>query len=434
MHRVVDGLIVSNGLGWTADGRTMFHSDSKGQVIWAYDYDPDTGTPSDRREVARPTEEVGRPDGAAIDEQGYYWSAGISAGRAQPVVAGRPAGPDRSRCRARTRPRPCFGGPDLRTIFVTSLRHDLRRSVLAAKPLSGGIFAVQVDVPGVPIGRYPRLTTTRTEEGARPMLNVCMVGHGMMGIWHSEALREHRGLPAAHRRRPAQKPDAESRDADRGPQAGLDRGSSPRSTATRSGRTDFDEAIADPEVDIVIIAGPSETHAEMSLAALEQGKHMLVEIPIAMNLEGAEAVVAAAEERGLTLGVVHPMRYRTERLPVVERIRAGEEQVSHVQGRFFIHRLAERGRHRPAAQLDRQPALAPHHAPDRLRAVDGLAAATWPRAEERIRRVYSVYPPIDAAHRHPDGAGAGRRDPRRPDDRRAPAPTTRGSTSTTRSS
>ena len=67
----------------------------------------------------------------------------------------------------------------------------------------------------------------------------------------------------------------------------------------------------------MIIAGPSETHAEMSLAALEQGKHVLVEIPIAMNLEGAEAVVAAAEERGLTLGVVHPMRYRTERLPIV---------------------------------------------------------------------------------------------------------------------
>ena len=80
LHRVVDELIVSNGLGWTGDGRTMYHSDSKGQVIWAYDYDPATGTPSDRRVLARPTEEIGRPDGAAVDEQGYYWSAGISAG------------------------------------------------------------------------------------------------------------------------------------------------------------------------------------------------------------------------------------------------------------------------------------------------------------------------------------------------------------------
>ena len=49
---------------------------------------------------------------------------------------------------------PCFGGPDLKTIFITSLRHDLTPQVLAEKPLSGGIFAVRVDVPGVPISRF----------------------------------------------------------------------------------------------------------------------------------------------------------------------------------------------------------------------------------------------------------------------------------------
>jgi sugar lactone lactonase YvrE len=153
LHRVVEGLVVSNGLAWTADGGTMYHSDSKGPVIWAYDYDAESGEPSARREVARPTEEIGRPDGAATDEQGYYWSAGISAGvlnrwspdgrldRSIPLPCSNPTAP-------------CFGGPDLRTIFVTSLRHDLPAEVLAAKPLSGGIFAVQVDVPGVPISRF----------------------------------------------------------------------------------------------------------------------------------------------------------------------------------------------------------------------------------------------------------------------------------------
>src|SRR3954451_24981994 len=70
VHRVVADLIVSNGLAWTADGRTMYHSDSKGPVIWAYDYDPTTGAVSDRRVVARPTEEIGRPDGAATDVEG----------------------------------------------------------------------------------------------------------------------------------------------------------------------------------------------------------------------------------------------------------------------------------------------------------------------------------------------------------------------------
>jgi sugar lactone lactonase YvrE len=153
LHRMVDDLVVSNGLAWTADGRTMFHSDSKGPVIWAYDHDPDHGTLSGRREVARPTEEIGRPDGAAADEKGFYWSAGISAGvlnrwspdgrldRSIPLPCSNPTAP-------------CFGGPDMRTIFVTSLRHGVAPDVLAAKPLSGGIFAVRVDVPGVPIGRF----------------------------------------------------------------------------------------------------------------------------------------------------------------------------------------------------------------------------------------------------------------------------------------
>src|SRR4051812_8110761 len=153
LHPVVGDLIVSNGLAWSADGATMYHSDSKGPVIWAYDYDPGTGELSDRRVVARPTEEIGRPDGAATDEQGYYWSAGISAG-----VFNRWA-PDGRLDRTIGLPcsnptAPCFGGPDLRTIFVTSLRHDLPADVLAAKPLSGGIFAVRADVPGVPVARF----------------------------------------------------------------------------------------------------------------------------------------------------------------------------------------------------------------------------------------------------------------------------------------
>jgi sugar lactone lactonase YvrE len=153
VHQVFDGLIVSNGLAWSPDGRTMFHSDSKAQVIQAYEYDPVDGSVGEGRVVARPTEEIGRPDGAATDAEGFYWSAGISAGvlnrwahdgrleRSIPLPCSNPT-------------MPCFGGPDLRTIYVTSLRHDLPPEVLAAKPLSGGIFAIRVDVPGVPIPRF----------------------------------------------------------------------------------------------------------------------------------------------------------------------------------------------------------------------------------------------------------------------------------------
>jgi sugar lactone lactonase YvrE len=152
-HRMVEGLIVSNGLAWSGDGRTMFHSDSRGQIIWSYDYDLRDGSIRNRREVAHPSESMGRPDGAACDVEGFYWSAGISAGvlnRWSPD--GRLDRRIELPCAAPTMP--CFGGPDMKTMYVTSLRHNVGAERLAAKPLTGGIFALEVDVPGVPIARF----------------------------------------------------------------------------------------------------------------------------------------------------------------------------------------------------------------------------------------------------------------------------------------
>lgn len=156
--------------------------------------------------------------------------------------------------------------------------------------------------------------------------NVCMVGHGMMGVWHSEGLADTEcTLHTVVGRRP--EPTAEF--------------------ATRFGyrkwSVDLDEALADPEVDVVIIAGPSDTHAEMAFKSVEAGKHTLVEIPIAMTLRQSEAIVEAAHGKGVTLGVVHPMRFRRERAPVIERIRAGEEHFRKSHGRFFIYRLQNVG-------------------------------------------------------------------------------------------
>ena len=226
------------------------------------------------------------------------------------------------------------------------------------------------------------------------MLNVCVIGHGMMGIWHSEALAR---TPDAvlhtvvGRPKPPPKDGAES---EAGPAGGRPQ-SSTEVFAQRYGykkwTTDIDQALGDPEVDIVIIAGPSETHAEMALKSIAAGKHTLVEIPIAMNLEGAEAVVAAAQEKGVTLGVVHPMRYRAERHEMVDRVRAGAERLHSVQGRFFIHRLQNVG----ATGLQRSwtDNILWHHTTHLvdvgLWAVSGADLRT---AESRIRNVYAAYP------------------------------------------
>lgn len=224
------------------------------------------------------------------------------------------------------------------------------------------------------------------------MVNVCMIGHGMMGVWHSEGLRRTDCvLHTVVGRAP---------DPDRTPTPPA-AGRQPESTAEFADRygykkwtTDLAEALADPEIDVVVIAGPSETHADMAMAALEHGKHTLVEIPIAMNLDGAERVVAAARERGLTLGVVHPMRFRQERIPVVQRVRQGEERVSHVHGRFFIHRLENVG----ATGLQRSwtDNILWHHT---THLIDfGLwmvSGGDMASAEDRIRTIYSVMPAVE---------------------------------------
>jgi 2-hydroxy-4-carboxymuconate semialdehyde hemiacetal dehydrogenase len=224
------------------------------------------------------------------------------------------------------------------------------------------------------------------------MLNVCMVGHGMMGVWHSEALTH---VPEAQLHtvvgRKQSSTGAKTPTAGRTPPSTEEFA---RGYGYKKWTTDLGEALADPEVDIVIIAGPSETHADMALASLEAGKHTLVEIPIAMNLDGAERVVDTARDRGLTLGVVHPMRFRAERQPVVDRVHRGLERVSHHQGRFFIHRLQNVG----ATGLQRSwtDNLLWHHTTHLIDV--GLwmvCGGDMTTADARIRRVYSAYPPIE---------------------------------------
>ncbi len=159
-------------------------------------------------------------------------------------------------------------------------------------------------------------------------MNICMVGHGMMGTWHSEALLRAR-------------PDAVLHTI-----VGLDTEAT-QSFAARYGykkwTTSYEGALADPAVDVVILTTPSELHESQAIAALEAGKHTLIEIPIAMNYAGAERVVAAGERSGKTYGLSHPMRFRRERDALRQRIAAGQETISHIAGRFFIKRLVNIG-------------------------------------------------------------------------------------------
>ena len=141
-------LITPNGLAFSPDGRTMYLSDSHPRVrrIWAYDYDADTGTPHRRRLFVDMNAHPGRPDGAAVDEDGCYWSCANDAGLVHRFT---PEGRlDRSVALPVSKPAMCaFGGARLDTLFVTSIRPE--GVDLSTQPLAGGLFAFRPGVRGL---------------------------------------------------------------------------------------------------------------------------------------------------------------------------------------------------------------------------------------------------------------------------------------------
>jgi len=93
--------------------------------------------------------ETDRPDGGAVDSAGNYWIAFYRGGK---VLQLSPRG---ERIAEYAVPAMCptmcaFGGDDLRTLYVTSARQERAPEELARWPQSGGIFAMRVDVPGLP--------------------------------------------------------------------------------------------------------------------------------------------------------------------------------------------------------------------------------------------------------------------------------------------
>jgi sugar lactone lactonase YvrE len=152
-QRMADDVMVANGLAFSPDDRVMYWSDSRALTIWAFDLDAASGEIENRRVFARLEPHQGGPDGAAVDAEGGYWSACYRGAR---VMRFRPDGTIERKIRLPvSRVTMCaFGGPDLRTLYITSARGGLSAADLEREPLAGGIFALQVDVAGLPEPRF----------------------------------------------------------------------------------------------------------------------------------------------------------------------------------------------------------------------------------------------------------------------------------------
>ncbi|WP_228484717.1 SMP-30/gluconolactonase/LRE family protein [Microbacterium cremeum] len=149
VHVALDGVTIPNGLVWTAAGDVALHADTREGVIWAYDFDSETGAFGDRRPHVRFNGTAGVPDGMAIDEDDGVWVAMWGGGAVRRYTA---AG-----VLDLTIPLPtvnvtscAFGGPDRRTLYITTSRQGLADP----EPEAGGLFAVETEVTGAPVHAF----------------------------------------------------------------------------------------------------------------------------------------------------------------------------------------------------------------------------------------------------------------------------------------
>jgi sugar lactone lactonase YvrE len=159
LHAVASDCTVSNGLAFSPQGNTLYWADTTSHRVFQWALDAQ-GLPLGERQLLRawplraPDQALqgyaGRPDGAAVDVQGCYWTA-LFEGRQ--LVRLSPAGeivqslPLPVQCATM----PCFGGEDLRTLYVTTARHNRPAAELAADPLAGCVLQTRVEVPGCPV-------------------------------------------------------------------------------------------------------------------------------------------------------------------------------------------------------------------------------------------------------------------------------------------
>ena len=159
LQRVAGDITVSNGLAWSPDGTTMYWSDTTSHQVFAFDFDGSDGSLSRQRVFASFTSKVagqdladygGRPDGAAVDCEGAYWVAMFEGQRLLRLAPdGRVLSelPLPVRCPTM----PCFGGADMKSLFITTARANRPAAELAEQPLAGQVLHLRVDVPGLPV-------------------------------------------------------------------------------------------------------------------------------------------------------------------------------------------------------------------------------------------------------------------------------------------
>jgi sugar lactone lactonase YvrE len=152
IRHVGNPVTVSNGLAFSIDSRILFHADTTAHRIMAYDFDLTRAQLSNGRlfqqfSTERSANYGGRPDGAAVDSEDAYWCAMYEGARLLRIS---PAGEllQEIALPVRCPTMIAFGGDDLRTLYITTVRNGRPEAELQQHPLSGHVLTLRVDVPG----------------------------------------------------------------------------------------------------------------------------------------------------------------------------------------------------------------------------------------------------------------------------------------------
>ena len=169
IERKAGNATIANGLAWSPDEKTVYWTDTIQHTVWAWDWDKTSNAMTGQRVFAQfkgkpegwqyglpgctPETYGGRPDGATVDVEGNYWVAMFEGAR---ILKLSPSGAQLAEYRlpAQCPTMPCFGGADLKTLYVTTASYNRPVAEMRDMPQSGCVFSMQVDVPGLPVNFF----------------------------------------------------------------------------------------------------------------------------------------------------------------------------------------------------------------------------------------------------------------------------------------
>ena len=145
-----EDISISNGMAWSPDSRRMYYIDSPTRRIDVFNFDPETGTPSNRRPLVHLSEDDGYPDGMTSDQEGNLWLAHWGAAKVTKRDGSDGSELASFRTEAWQTSACCFGGPSLEDLYITSARKALSSEQLGAYPNSGHLLHLKTETKGSP--------------------------------------------------------------------------------------------------------------------------------------------------------------------------------------------------------------------------------------------------------------------------------------------